>query len=205
VRQPPAPSLNPAGPILDGASCPCPLFGGTPRLPALGDHLPRKGATTAGPRRRSFVEPSTRPHPLRGRLATEPLAELDLVFRSPPCGGFRIDPDATGFRHLRRLSDPPLREEQACGRPPCHQVGQLSWDFVARRLGSKVRAANRRWLMGSSGHPYEPFASGVAPRRRDTHDPDLPHGLRRGGRRLSLSRARRTFVRRGVLRVASFR
>ena len=103
VRQSPAPSQDPAGSLSDGASCPCPLFGGTPRLPALGAVLPRKGATDAGPRRRSFVEPSTRPHPLRGRLATGPLAELGLVVRSPPCEGCRIDPGATGFRHLRRL------------------------------------------------------------------------------------------------------
>jgi hypothetical protein len=42
---------------------PVPPLGGTPRLPALGDHLPRKRATTAGPRRRSFVEPFTSPTP----------------------------------------------------------------------------------------------------------------------------------------------
>jgi hypothetical protein len=77
---------------------PVPPLGGTPRLPALHGRLPRKRATAAGPRRRSFVEPLTRPHPLRGRLATEPLAELGLVVRSPPCGSFQIDPGATGFR-----------------------------------------------------------------------------------------------------------
>jgi hypothetical protein len=35
------------------ATCSCPLFGGTPRLPALGDRIPLLGRATAGPRRRS--------------------------------------------------------------------------------------------------------------------------------------------------------
>jgi len=38
---------------------PVPPLGGTPRLPALHDRLPRKRPTAAGPRRRSFVEPLT--------------------------------------------------------------------------------------------------------------------------------------------------
>ena len=82
VRQPPAPSLNPAGPISDGASCPCPLSAAPRASLPLAVVSPRKRAPSAGPRRRSFVEPFTRPHPLRGRLATEPLAELGLVVRS---------------------------------------------------------------------------------------------------------------------------
>jgi hypothetical protein len=51
VRQPPAPSLRPEGRI-ERASCPCPLFGGTPRLPALHGRIPSRGAPAAGPRRR---------------------------------------------------------------------------------------------------------------------------------------------------------
>jgi len=43
------------------------------------------------------VEPYARPHPSRGRLATEPLAELGLVPRR------RVDPDAPDFRQPRQL------------------------------------------------------------------------------------------------------
>ena len=145
VRQPPAPPPNPAGPVLGEASCPCPLFGGTPRLPALGDHLPRKGATTAGPRRRSFVEPSTRPHPLRGRLATEPLAELGLVVRSPPCEGYRIDPGVTGFRHSRQLWTHPLARGGPVVGPPVTRWAN------SRGISSLVDPARRCELRTGGG------------------------------------------------------
>jgi hypothetical protein len=106
VRQSPAPSLNPAGPISDGASCPCPLSAAPRASLPLAAVTSRREAPSAGPRRRSFVEPSTRPRSLRSRLATDPLAKIDLVVPSPSCDGRRIDPDATGSRHLRQLGRP---------------------------------------------------------------------------------------------------
>jgi hypothetical protein len=166
---------------------------------------PGKRAPSAGPRRRSFVEPLTRPHPSRGRLAIEPLAELDLVVRSPSCDGCRIDPDATGFRHLRRLGRPaPSRGADRWWapllpggpalvgfRPSSTRLGGASDEtaLAYRLFGSPLRALRLGRNAPSPGRPR----------------PRSPHGLRRGGRRLSLSRARQTFACRGVLRVASFR
>jgi hypothetical protein len=189
------PRPAPCRALKDGASCPCPLSA------ALRASLPLtavspEGAPSAGPRRRSFVEPFTRPHPLRGRLATEPLAELGLVPRR------RVDPDAPDFRQPRQLCDPPPCEEQIGGGPPCRQVGRLSWDFVPRRISSKVRATSGLGLFAFRIRPsrvwgpYGRFASGVTPRRRGAVCPRD---------RLALSRARRAFARRGVPRVASFR
>jgi len=195
-----------------------PPLGGTPRLPALHGRLPRKGASAAGPRRR-FRRTVHQTPPLarqagdrapRGTRSGRPL---------PAFAGCWIDPDATGFRHLRQLSDPPLREGRADGGPPCRQVGRLSWVFVPCRLGSKVRAEGAVRLAGqrlirSSGYPYDRFASDVTPRHRDAPTPTFtlrgsrreePPRLSPWVDRLSLSRARRTFVRRGVLRVVSFR
>jgi hypothetical protein len=134
VRQPPAPSRALPG-VEEQSVLLVPPLGGTPRLPAIHDRLPREGSGR-WTSKTLLIEPCTRPHPLRGRLATEPLAELDLVPRH------RVDPDAADFRQPRRLCDPPLREEQVGGGPPCHQVGRLSWDFVPRRLGSKVQATS---------------------------------------------------------------
>jgi hypothetical protein len=122
---------------------PVPPLGGTPRLPALHDRPPGRGDrrwTSKTLLRRTVHQL----RPSRGRLATEPLAELGLVPRH------RVDPDATDFRHPHRLGDPPLREEQIRGGPPCRQVGRLSWDFVPRRLGSQVRADERCRLIRPS-------------------------------------------------------
>lgn len=168
------PRPAPCRALKDGASCSCPLFGGTPRLPALHDALPRKGAPAAGPRRRSFVEPCTRSRPLRSRLAAEPLAELDLVPRR------RVDPNAPDFRQPRPLCDPPLREEQVGGGPPCRQVGRLSWDFVPCRLDSKVQATSGAGLFAFRigpfriRGPYGRFTSGETPRHRDAVRPRPP-------------------------------
>jgi len=157
-----------------------PPLGGTPRLPALGVRLPRKGAPAAGPRRRFIVEPFTRPHPLRGRLAAGPLAELDLVPRrrvDPIARCAWLAPAAPGS--LTR----PFREEQVGGGPSCRQVGQLSWDSVPRRTSSKTRAMKRSWFIRASDQtladlgPYARFTSGETPRRRDAVRPRYPPRL----------------------------
>jgi len=184
---------------------PVPPLGGTPRLPALHHHLPRKRATTAGPRRRSFVEPLTRPHPLRGRLATGPLAELGLVVPSPPCGRFGIDPDATGFRHLHRFGRP--APSRGAGRwwAPLLPGGPALVGFrpsSTRLEGASCEMVLAYWLFGS---PLRALRLGRSTPSPGRPRPRSPHGLRRGGRHLSLSRARQTFACRGVLRVASFR
>jgi len=209
------PRPTPCRAFTDGASCPCPLFGGTPRLPALGDPVPRKGATTAGPRRRSFVEPLTRPHPLRGRLATGPLAELGLVVPSPPTSlldwamAIGSTPAQLALATCTSSVDLPLLRGAGRWWAPLSPGGPTLLGFrpSSTRLGGA--SAKRCQLIHPSVDPLGPsygrFAAGETPRHRDAFDPVTPHGSRREGHRLSLSRARRTFVRRGVLRVASFR
>jgi len=205
------PRPAPCRALKDGASCPCPLSAApraslpfTPVSPGRGD-----GRWTS---KTLLLRTATGHRPLRGRPATEPLAELGLVPRR------RVDPDAPDFRQPRQLCDPPLREEQIGGGPPCRQVGRLSWDSVPRRLGSEVRANERCWLIRLSAQTLSDLGdpTGASPRARrpvaGTPFSRLPMtcvivlpGLRRGGHRLALSRARRAFARRGVLRVASFR
>jgi len=158
-----------------------PPLGGTPRLPALHGQVPRKGAPTAGPRRRSFVEPCTRPYPLRGRLATGPLAELGLVARSPSFDGFRVDPGTTGFRQPHQLCDPPLREVQVDGGPPCRQVGRLSWVLVPCRLDSQVQATSGAGLFAFRVTPTRASPRARRPVTGTPFDPDTPHDLRREG------------------------
>jgi len=167
------PRPAPCRALKDGASCPCPLSA-APRasLPfTVGPLGEGSGRWTSKTLFRRTVDQS---RPSRGRLATEPLAELGLVVRSPTCAGCRIDPDAPGSRHVRQLLDPPLREEQVGGGPPCRQVGRLSWAFVPRRLGSQVRATVRRWLIRVSGRPYARFTSGASPRHRGAALPTPP-------------------------------
>jgi hypothetical protein len=150
-----------------------PPLGGTSRLPALDGDLPRKGRPPLDleDALRRTVDQTP---PLTGQAGdrTPRGARSRLPFA--PLRGLPDRPRRNWLSPPAPALDPPLREEQVCGGPPCCQVDQLSWDFVPRRLGSKVRAANRRWLMGSSGHPYEPFASGGAPRCRDATTPISP-------------------------------
>jgi len=184
---------------------PVPPLGGTPRLPALGGRLPRRGHGR-WTSKTLFRRTAHQSYPLRGRLATEPLAELGLVPRH------RVDPDTADFRQSHRLCDPLLREEQIGGGPACRQVGRLSWDFVPCRLGSKVRALRAVLVYSPFGSspfgpegPYGRFTSGETPRRRDAVDPDPSTTRAVEDTVPALSRARRAFARRGVLRVASFR
>jgi len=156
-------SVLPVPPLRRHPAPPCPS---RPSPPEGGD-----GRWTSKTLFRRTVHQS---HPSRGRLATEPLAESGLVAHSPPFGSFGVDPGAAGFRHPHRLCDPLLREEQVRGGPPCRQVGQLSWDSVPCRRGSKVRASERCWLIRASGHPYTRFASGETSRHRDAVRPRPP-------------------------------
>jgi len=178
----------------NGASCPCPLFGGTPRLPALGDRIPREGAPTAGPRRRCLVEPCTRPCPSRGRLATEPLAELDPVARSPTCAGCRVDPSTTGFRHSHPIRDPYLaRCGSVVGPPVARWAGSLGFQSLVDPAPGCERASSVG-LYASRTDPCGPVLRALR-LGRDTPSPGC-HEAR--SHRLALSRARRTFVRQGV-------
>jgi len=130
-----------------------------------------------------------------------PLTELALVPRR------RVDAAPGRFRYLERVR-PVLREGQVGGGPSCYQVGRLSWDSVPRRTDSPVRAiVGAELIRPSDRRPYRRFASGEAPCLQDAAvcsrslttcavSCAIP----------SLSRARRTFVRRGVLRACgSFR
>jgi hypothetical protein len=200
-----------------------PPLGGTPRLPALGGHRPRKGATTAGPRRR-FRRTVDQTPPLarqagdrtpRGARPGRPLTDYQLLAGD----GCRIDPGATGSRHLHRLGRPtPFARSRSVVGPPvtrwANSLGISSLVDSTRRceraavpayapFGSPLRALLRTFRLGRD----TPSPGGLRPRRRRTRLAPCrrPHGFRRERHRLSLSRARRTFVHRGVLRVASFR
>jgi len=134
------PRPAPCRALKDGASYPCPLSA------ALRASLPFTVVSPEKGRQPLDLEDALSSnrhqfHPLRGRLASGPLTEPGLVPRR------RVDPDAPDFRQPRQLCDPPLRERQVGGEPPCRQVGQLSWVFVPCRLGSEVRAHERCWLI----------------------------------------------------------
>jgi hypothetical protein len=174
-----------------------PPFGGTPRLPPLHGRHPRRGPGGWAPKTLFFFEPLTVPRPLRAEAAATPLSEHGLVARC------QVDPPSTGLRQPG-AKDPPLHEEQVGGGPPCHQVGRLSWDFVPLRIYCRVQDRVGVWLT----RPSEP----------DPCEPDRPTNASPRVRRpvssapgalltpfLPLSRARRTFARRGVPSVTSFR
>jgi hypothetical protein len=208
------PRPAPCRAFTDGASCPCPLSA-APRA-----FLPLAIASPVrGPRpldlEDAHVEPLTRPHPLRGRLATGPLAELGLVVPSPPTSlldwamAIGSTPAQLALATCTSSVDLPLLRGAGRWWAPLSPGGPTLLGFrpSSTRLGGA--SAKRCQLIHPSVDPLGPsygrFAAGETPRHRDAFDPVTPHGSRREGHRLSLSRARRTFVRRGVLRVASFR
>ena len=171
MRQSPAPSLNPAGPISDGASCPCPLSAAPRASLPLAAVSSRRKAPSAGPRRRSFVEPLTSSCPLRSRLATDPLAKIGLVVRSLPCGSRRIDPRAPGFRQPRELGRPaPLRGADrwwaplSPGGPALLGFRPLSSRLAGASASDAGLFALRVTLASDS---YWRFASSATPRHRD--------------------------------------
>jgi len=134
-------------------------------------------------------------------VAGAPLTELALVPRR------RVDASPGRFRYLDQVR-PVLREGQVGGEPSCYQVGRLSWDFVPRRTDSPVRAiVGAQLIRPSDQRPYRRFASGEAPCLQDAAVYSRsPTTCAVGCAIPSLSRARRTFVRRGVLRACgSFR
>ena len=133
-----------------------PPLGGTPRLPILHDRLPAKGTCrwTSETLRRTVdqIPPLTRQAGGRSPRGARPRRPLP------------------GRRQRDWLSpaaplDPPLREEQVGGGPPCCQVGRLSWAFVPRRTSSNVRAS------GGAGHIR---LSGLAALRTLPLGPDAP-------------------------------
>jgi len=141
------PRLAPCRALKDGASCSCPLFGGTPRLPALHGRLPRRGdsrwtSKTLLSNRAPDTAPCEagwRPNPSRSSVWS-------------PVAGWT--PTRLTFASRVSSCDPPLREEQVGGGPPCRQVGRLSWDFVPRRIGSKVQATSGAGLFGFRFRPF---------------------------------------------------
>jgi len=76
-----------------------------------------------------------------------------------------------------------------------------------RPLSTRLDGASKEIGAGLSvvRFPYGRFASGAAPRHRDTVAPEPPMTRAMEDTDSPLSRARRAFARRGVLRVASFR
>jgi len=104
------------------ATCSCPLFGGTPRLPALGDRIPLLGRATAGPRRRSSgtvhqVLPLARQagdRTPRGARSDRPIT-LARLTANERC---RVGPGTPDFRHEPRLGDAPPRGSESMVGPP---------------------------------------------------------------------------------------
>ena len=117
--------------------------------------------------------------PLEPALWTRPFARSESVV-GPPVARW------AGSHGISSLVDSARRCERTSG----------AGLFVFRVTPTDVSPRSRRARHQAAGRPSTPHR--LASERR-------PHGLRRGGHRLSLSRARRAFAHRGVLRVASFR
>jgi len=145
-----SPILTPCRACSDGASCPCPLSAAPRASLPFTAVSPRRGPGR-WTSKTLVVRTVHQSRPLRGELATGPLAEPDLVPRR------RVDLGAADFRQPHRLGDPLLREEQISGGPPCRQVGRLSWAFVPRRVRLEVRACERcRAYSRFGSDPFEP-------------------------------------------------
>jgi len=210
VRQSPAPPPTPCRVRSNDAPCPCPLSAAPRASPALHDPLPRKGAQAAGPRRRS----------LRRTVHQTPPLTRQAGDRTPR--GARPGRPIAG---LRRLSSRPRDRLAFASRPalrPAPSRGASPWWAPLSPGGPALvgfRPSSIR-LAGASDRPalaYSRFGSTLAdwptrasPRARHpvTGTPSTPIPTRScdlAERRLALSRARRTFARRGVLRVVSCR
>ena len=124
------------------------------------------------------------------------------------------------FAPLRRLPDRPRRNwlsppAPAFGPAPSRGAGLWSAPLSPggpalmgfRRSSTRLEGAScgPALAYGLFGSPLRAFRLGRGTPSPGRSRPRSPHGLRRGGRRPSLSRARQTFACRGVLRVASFR
>jgi len=170
VRQSPAP-LHALSDVLSGAPCPCPLSAAPRASLPLTALSPGRGEDRWTSK--TLFSSNRRPDP----------APREAGWRSNPSRSSTWSP-VTGWTPARLACasrtgslDPPLREERVGGGPPCRQVGQLSWVFVPRRTGSQVRAIEWCGLIRFSDQtlaslvPYERFASGSTPRRRDAGDP----------------------------------
>jgi len=227
-RRPSSPSASRALPCASRQPRLCTLPG-TCRTERLARAPSRRHPAPPCPSRRAPPQGGTR------RWTSKTLCVEPSTSPAPREAGWRPNPSRSStwspFTTLRRLSGRPrrhwlspleparwtrpfARSESVVGPPVARWAGSLGISSLvdsARRCERKERCRllrlsgspptdasprSRRARHQAAGRPCSPHR--LAPGRR-------PHGFRRGGHRLSLSRARRAFARRGVLRVASFR
>jgi len=185
VRQPPAPSRALPG-VEERSVLPVPPLGGTPRLPALGGPLPRKGAKAAGPRRRSAsnrtpdptpCEAGWRPSPSRSSIRS-PIRHLSTASGSTPTRlafasrtGWVVRP----FARSRPVVGPPVARW-------ANSHGFSSLVDSARRCKRRAKLAYSRF-----GFPTRASPRARRPVTGTPFDPDTPHDLRREGAPFSRS------------------
>jgi len=113
-----------------------PPLGGTPRLPALHHRLPRRG--TGGWTSKTLLRRTVHQfRPLRGELATGPLAEPDLVPRH------RVDLRSTDFRQPGFFATRSFaRSRSVVGPPVARWAGSLGLSSLVefRLEGASLRA-----------------------------------------------------------------
>jgi hypothetical protein len=175
VRRLPAPSRTLPG-ALGRSVLPVPPLGGTPRLPALHDRLPRKGPPNAGPRRRELWNRPPVPPLARQAGDRAPRGARSVVpCRLAPAIG--STPSPLAFATGSGVGPTPFARSRSVVGPPVARWASSRGISSLVDHGSEVRARKtvlgfcpeliRRSGESLAGHPYGRFASDVTPRRRD--------------------------------------
>jgi len=198
------PRPAPCRALKNGASCPCPLSAAPRASLPFTAVSPREGLRPLD-LEDALCRTATRSCPLRDRLATEPS-------RSPvwsPVAGW-TPTRLTFASRVSFVTRPFARSRSVVGRPVARSANSRG---IPSLVDSARRCEQRAVLA------YSPFGSdpcgpegptGASPRARrpvagTPFDPESPTTRAVRDTVLAFSRARRTFVRRGVLRIASFR
>lgn len=138
-----------------------PPLGGTPRLPALDDRLPSKGAPAAGPRRRSFVEPPPGPTPCEAGWRPNPSRSSAW---SPVAGW---TPTLLTFASRASFVTRPFARGKSVVGPP---VTRWADSLGFPSLVDSARRCEQRAVLAYSPFGSDPFGpegpTGASPRAR---------------------------------------
>ena len=177
MRQSPAPSLNPAGPISDGASCPCPLSAAPRASLPLANPTPQR-VKNAGPRRRSASNRNQTP-PLARKAGDRTPRGVQPDRPLPACAGCRVGPDhdwlspagperPTPSRGVSRWWAPLLPGGPALVgfRPSSNRLGGASKNggaglYAVRVTPTRASPRARHPVTGTSATPIPPTARAV--------------------------------------------